>query len=119
MSQISRKPVPEKPLPEDFKKDTKNIKRVSTEVQEAPQVRAKNHKILGWELTAHRSPQHINSALDGRKPTIAQRFDRIVPPHRRYLGMSRKLFLILLAIILGILLGLIIGISVGLSISKK
>lgn len=118
MSQISRKPLPEKPLTEDFKKDTEDIERVSTEIQEPPPVRVKNFKLLGWELSAHRPAPYSHSdtiIYASAKPTMAQRLDRILPPHKKHLGMRRKLFLIILAIVLVLLLGLIIGLSVGLS----
>lgn len=117
MSQISRKPLPEKPLSEDFKKDTEDIERVSTEIQEPPLVHAKNLKVFGWELSAHRPPPPFSDATvyASAKPTMAQRFDRVLPPHRKYLGMRRKLFLIVLSVILVALLALIIGLSVGLS----
>lgn len=46
---------------------------------------------------------------------LSDRFDRILPPHRRYLGRSRRTFLIALLIALVCLLALIIGLAVGLS----
>lgn len=42
-------------------------------------------------------------------------FDRILPPHKRYLGRSRRTFLIALLVALICLLALIIGLAVGLS----
>jgi hypothetical protein len=118
MGQIARKPLPEKPLSEDFKKDTEDIERVSTEIQEPPPVHAKNFKVFGWELSAHRPtppPYSDTTVYASAKPTMAQRFDKVLPPHRKYLGMRRKLFLIVLSVILVVLLALIIGLSVGLS----
>jgi hypothetical protein len=118
MSQISRKPLPEKPLTEDFKKDTEDIERVSTEIQQPPSAHSKNFKVFGWELSAHRPAPHpySDTPVDASaKPTMAQRLDRVLPPHKKYLGMRRKLFLIVLAVILVIVLALIIGLSVGLS----
>jgi len=122
MSQVSRKPLPEKPFTEDFKEGTEDIERVSTEIQEPPSVRVKNFKLLGWELSAHRPAPYPHSdkiIYASAKPTMAQRLDRILPPHRKYLGIRRKLFLIVLAIVLVLLLGLIIGLSVGLSNSSS
>lgn len=46
---------------------------------------------------------------------FSDRFDRIFPPHKRYLGRSRRTFLIVLFVALVCLLALIIGLAVGLS----
>ena len=118
MGQISRKPLPQKSLTEDFKKDTEDIERVSTEIQAPPPVREKNFKVFGWELSAHRPvppPYSETTVYASAKPTMAQRLDRVLPPHKKYLGMRRRLFLIVLAVILAVLLALIIGLAVGLS----
>jgi hypothetical protein len=46
---------------------------------------------------------------------LSDRFDRILPPHRRYLGLSRRTVLIALLVAFVCLLALIIGLAVGLS----
>ncbi|KAF2748795.1 hypothetical protein M011DRAFT_466567 [Sporormia fimetaria CBS 119925] len=47
--------------------------------------------------------------------TIADRFDRVLPPHKRYLGRSRRTFVIALVALLLILLALVVGLAVGLT----
>ena len=81
-------------------------------------VEDKQTRVPEWEHEA------VGKNGDGRKASITPRrftgvpfsskLDAILPSHRRYLGMSRKIFLwILLAVILA-LLALIIGLAVGL-----
>ncbi|KAF2637876.1 hypothetical protein P280DRAFT_385472, partial [Massarina eburnea CBS 473.64] len=50
---------------------------------------------------------------------ISARFDRVLPPHKRYLGRSRRTLLIPVGVIFLLLLGLIIGLAVGLSSKSK
>lgn len=50
---------------------------------------------------------------------FADHFDRILPPHRRYLGRSRRTFLIAIGIAILCLLALIVGLAVGLSKKSK
>lgn len=50
---------------------------------------------------------------------LSDRFDRILPPHRRYLGRSRRTFLVIIAAIFLCLLALIIGLAVGLGHKSK
>lgn len=46
---------------------------------------------------------------------LSDRLDRILPPHKRYLGRSRRTFLLALLVAFICLLALIIGLAVGLS----
>jgi hypothetical protein len=50
---------------------------------------------------------------------LSDRFDRILPPHRRYFGRSRRTLLIAILVAFLCLLALIIGLAVGLNGSKK
>ncbi|KAK6419192.1 hypothetical protein LTR95_017093 [Oleoguttula sp. CCFEE 5521] len=50
---------------------------------------------------------------------VSAKLDRVLPPHRRYLGMSRKVFLIVLLAVMLALLALIIGLAAGLSHKSK
>lgn len=52
------------------------------------------------------------------KPTLKQRFDGLVPPHRTYLGLKRKWFLIAVLAAIIALLVLIIGLAAGLTTGK-
>ncbi|MCJ1333233.1 hypothetical protein MMC10_009927 [Thelotrema lepadinum] len=59
------------------------------------------------------------------KTTSSSRFqlrpllDRHMPPHKRYLGLRRRLFLLVLACIIIALLALIVGLAVGLTLRNK
>lgn len=50
---------------------------------------------------------------------ISDRIDRILPPHKRYLGRSRRALLIVIGVAVLCLLALIIGLAVGLSNKSK
>jgi phosphotransferase system glucose/maltose/N-acetylglucosamine-specific IIC component len=50
---------------------------------------------------------------------ISRRFDRVLPPHKRYFGRSRRVLLIAIGVIFLLLLALIIGLAVGLSKKSK
>jgi hypothetical protein len=50
---------------------------------------------------------------------LSDRFDRILPPHKKYLGRSRRTLLIVIFVGFLCLLALIIGLAVGLNGSKK
>lgn len=49
------------------------------------------------------------------KGSLRDRFDAAVPPHRTYLGLKRKWFLIAVLCVFLALLALIIGLAVGLT----
>lgn len=53
------------------------------------------------------------------RSTLSTKLDRILPSYRTYCGLSRRIFLILLALALLILLALIIGLAAGLSKRKR
>ncbi|KAJ4987865.1 hypothetical protein SVAN01_06595 [Stagonosporopsis vannaccii] len=69
-----------------------------------------------WEVPEEeqRKKRHLHLSA-GAGWTLSDRFDRALPPHKRYLGCSRRTFLIVLLIALVCLLALIIGLAVGLS----
>jgi hypothetical protein len=50
---------------------------------------------------------------------LSDRFDRILPPHKRYLGRSRRTLLIIILVAFLCLLALIIGLAVGLGRGSK
>jgi hypothetical protein len=50
---------------------------------------------------------------------LSDRFDRVLPPHRRYFGRSRKTLLVIILVAFICLLALIIGLAVGLSSGSK
>jgi len=50
---------------------------------------------------------------------LSDRFDRILPPNKRYIGRSRRTLLIIILVAFLCLLALIIGLAVGLSGGSK
>jgi hypothetical protein len=53
------------------------------------------------------------------RPTLKERFDRIIPPYRTYFGRSRRTFLLVLLAIFLCLLALTIGLGVCLGRKKS
>lgn len=74
-----------------------------------------------WEVPEEGSTKRTRWRFGGAATgwTISDRFDRIVPPHKRYFGRSRRTLLIAICIIFLLLLGLIIGLAVGLTKKSK
>lgn len=68
----------------------------------------KRHRLFG-----------VGAGASTTRWALSDRIDRILPPHRRYLGRSRRTFLIVIAVIVVCLLALIIGLAVGLSGGSK
>jgi hypothetical protein len=72
----------------------------------------------GWDIPEGQSKRrhiHFGAGANATGWAISDRFDRILPPHRRYFGRSRRTLLIVVLVILLCLLALIIGLAVGLS----
>jgi hypothetical protein len=84
---------------------------------------SKSMRVLGWEISAHRAPPHTRSTASrprtGRFAAFHEKFDRAVPPNQKYLGRSRRTFLIVVGVILFVFIGLVIGLAVGLIIGRK
>ena len=55
----------------------------------------------------------------GTRLSLRSRFDRTMSPHRKYFGLRRRTFLIIIVAIVLALLALIIGLAVGLTKKKK
>ena len=75
----------------------------------------------GWEIpeAGHAKRSHHVGRGSAARWAISDRLDRILPPHKRYFGRSRRtLFIAILALFLCIL-ALIIGLAVGLSHGSK
>lgn len=53
------------------------------------------------------------------KDTFQRKLDAAMPPHRKYIGLRRNIFLAVLLAVLLALLALIIGLAVGLSKKSK
>jgi hypothetical protein len=73
-------------------------------------------EIPEWENAA------VNNGSNGAKARTRSgrsfKLDSVMSAHKRYLGMSRKLFLIVLLAVVLALLALIIGLAVGLTHKK-
>lgn len=61
------------------------------------------------------APAHAPITVSPPRPTMMERFDKVLPAHRTYLGRSRRTFLIILLAAFLCLLALVIGLGVGLS----
>lgn len=78
----------------------------------------------GWDIPEDaQKKKYIGLGTDAgasaSRWAIADRFDRILPPHRRYFGRSRHTLLIVIGIAFLCLLALIVGLAVGLSGKSK
>lgn len=83
------------------------------------QAQDKDIQIPEWE--------HAGVQKDGARPTtslplkasLGARLDQVLPPHRKYLGMRRRMFLLALLATILALLALIIGLAAGLTTRSK
>ncbi|OCK82062.1 hypothetical protein K432DRAFT_415616 [Lepidopterella palustris CBS 459.81] len=86
--------------------------------KEPPPVYAHTTAGADWDVPLKGSLKESRCGV-GAGATLLSRFDRILPPHKRYLGRSRRTFLIILAVVFVCILALIIGLAVGLSHKSK
>jgi hypothetical protein len=77
----------------------------------------KEVEVPEWEHT--HAPDHDGIANQSTGPTLKQKFDNAMPKHKKYLGMKRNIFLLVLLAILLALLALITGLAVGLTHKSK
>lgn len=79
----------------------------------------KEMQLPEWEHIAaeeHGGKQSASAKPHGStKETLKRKLDGAMPPHRKYVGLRRNIFLIVLLAVLLALLALIIGLAVGLS----
>lgn len=80
-------------------------------------VHAERRYAPDWELPQQgpSKPTRLRFRRRAVEWAIADRVDRILPPHKRYLGRSRRTLLIFIAVLLLAILALVIGLSVGLT----
>jgi len=80
---------------------------------------SKEIQIPEWDNNAVNQSKDGNGAATTPQRAFRQgfssRLDSVMPPHKRYLGLSRKIFLMALLAVLLALLALIIGLAVGLT----
>ena len=79
---------------------------------------AKEVQVPEWEHIAASdgsAKEAQKTVHPSKRAALSTKFDTIVPPHRTYLRLSRKRFLIALTCALLALLALIIGLAVGIS----
>lgn len=99
--EITRKELPKREVDEPTTAHLKEIGPGDTSTWEVPEERQSKKRGL-----------HLGA---GAGWALSDRFDRVLPPHKRYLGRSRRTFLIVLLVALVCLLALVIGLAVGLS----
>lgn len=76
----------------------------------------------GWDIPEDGQSKRRNMRLGGASAAgwaLSDRFDRMLPPHRRYFGRSRRTILIIILVVFLCLLALIIGLAVGLTKGSK
>ncbi len=80
-----------------------------------PQLPEWEHEVAGLDVAGKQNATPRGS----RGAALSSKLDRMLPPHKKYLGMRRNVFLcVLLAVVLA-LLALIIGLAAGLSSGSK
>jgi len=79
------------------------------------------HSVPLWEHenVAKNATTSDRLVTPSRASVWTSKLDRVLPPHKSYLGLRRKWFLVTLAAFVAALLALIIGLSVGLSQHRK
>jgi len=81
-----------------------------------PMAQNKDIQIPEWE---HAGVKKDGATPQPTKTSLGARLDRVLPPHRKYLGMRRKVFLLVLLAGILALVALIIGLAAGLSSRSK
>ncbi|KAF2623665.1 hypothetical protein BU25DRAFT_375352 [Macroventuria anomochaeta] len=104
--EIARKELPSKEVEEPSPAHLKEIRTGNTATRrDTPE-----------EGQSKRKRIHLGA---GAGWALSDRFDRILPPHKQYVGRSRRTFLVALLVAFVCLLALIIGLAVGLSKKSK
>lgn len=74
-----------------------------------------------WEVPDERTKRkrglHLGSA--STRWAIADRFDRVFPPYKRYVGLTRRNFLLLVVAVVLAVIALAVGLGVGLNNNHK
>lgn len=92
--------------------------------QGTTQVMAPETQMIGWETPypyRDKVPLHrrkgaaIKQRWNSISITMSQKLDRVIPPHRKYCGCSRRLLLIFCIVVFVVILALAIGLGVGLT----
>lgn len=76
----------------------------------------KEVEVPEWE---HTQDPSNDGATRSPGSTLMAKFDSRMPPHKKYLGMKRNVFLLVLLAAFLALLALIIGLAVGLTHNSK
>lgn len=77
----------------------------------------KEVEVPEWEHTGAAADNGTATHAGGS--TLRQKLDSAMPPHKKYLGMRRNVFLLVLLAAVLALLALIIGLAVGLTQKSK
>lgn len=73
-------------------------------------------RVPDWE---HEAQAHTTTKRPGFTTILTSRFNAFFSPHRTYLGLSRRVFLLILSAVFFLLLTLIIGLAVGLTLRSS
>lgn len=78
-------------------------------------------QMIGWETSnpyGDKVPvrrRTIKQRWNDVSITVSRKLDRVMAPHRKYCGCSRRLLLIFCTVVLAVILALAIGLGVGLT----
>ena len=86
-------------------------------------VQSNRYDAPGWEIpeegVASRKRSRLRLGSASTRWAIADRFDRVFPPYKRYIGLKRRTLLLVLIAVLLALIALAVGLGVGLSNEQK
>ena len=77
----------------------------------------KDVEVPEWEHT--NGTNNAGATTQSVGPNLRQKLDSAMPPHKKYLGLKRNIFLLALLAAFLALLALIIGLAVGLTQKSK
>lgn len=101
------------------RKEIKRKELPAREVEEPQSAHLKETRANGtatWEVPGDAQNNRKGKSLGaGAGWALSDRLDRILPPHKRYFGRSRRTLLIAILVAFLCLLALVIGLAVGLS----
>ena len=96
-------------------------KDTAKDIEKAP---PPHHPVTSWESSESQTGAPKRGCFHwlAASPTtwmLSDRFDRVMPPHRKYMKLSRRKFVIACLVLLLLLIGLVLGLAIGLSLSLR
>lgn len=95
-------------------------RQTMTSTAHSPPTMDKEIEVPEWEHTnTSGQTDGAHSTVNSTKATLKQKLDSMLPPRRKYLGMRRNIFIVVINTCLLALIVLIIGLAVGLTQHAK